>query len=74
MRTGFALSPDHGKDATTLVQNAEAALRHARVSGEQHVQYNPAARSENVGRLALEHRLRFALERREFRIALPAQR
>jgi len=68
VRAGFALSPDHGADATALVQNAEAALRLARVTGEQHVQYNPAARSENVGRLALEHRLRFALERREFEL------
>ncbi len=68
VRSGFALCPDHGTDATTLVQNAEAALRHAHVSGQHLVRYDPAARSENVGRLALEHRLRFALERREFEL------
>jgi diguanylate cyclase (GGDEF)-like protein len=68
IRSGFALCPDHGQDATTLVQNAEAALRHAHVSGQHLVRYDPAARSEGVGRLALEHRLRFALERREFEL------
>jgi len=68
VRCGFALCPDHGADAMTLVQNAEAALRHGRVTGQQLVEYSPAARSENVGRLALEHRLRFALERREFEL------
>jgi EAL domain-containing protein (putative c-di-GMP-specific phosphodiesterase class I) len=68
IRSGFVLAPDDGSDAMALVQNAEAALRHARVTGEPVVQYSPASRSENVGRLALEHRLRFALERREFEL------
>jgi diguanylate cyclase (GGDEF)-like protein len=68
VRTGFALSPDDGGDATTLVQNAEAALRQARATGEQHVQYNQATRTQGVGQLALEHRLRLALERREFEL------
>jgi diguanylate cyclase (GGDEF)-like protein len=68
VRTGFALFPDDDRDAATLVQNAEAALRHARDSGEQHVHYDAHVRSESVGRLALEHRLRFALERREFEL------
>jgi diguanylate cyclase (GGDEF)-like protein len=66
VRTGFALSPDDGQDATALVQNAEAALRHARAAGERHAHYNAAARTQSVGQLALEHRLRLALERKEF--------
>ncbi len=66
VRTGFALSPDDGRDATTLVQNAEAALRHARAASEQHVHYNAATSTQSVGQLALEHRLRLALERQEF--------
>ena len=33
IHTGFAMSPDDGTDATTLVQNAEAALRYARGGG-----------------------------------------
>jgi diguanylate cyclase (GGDEF)-like protein len=68
VRSGFAVYPDHGSDGTTLVQNAEAALRHGRVTGQRVVEYNAAARSEHVGRLALEHRLRFALERSEFEL------
>jgi EAL domain-containing protein (putative c-di-GMP-specific phosphodiesterase class I) len=68
MRSGFALSPEHGSDAMTLVQNAEAALRLARASGSVVVPYSSAAQSESMGRLELEHRLRFALERNEFEL------
>jgi diguanylate cyclase (GGDEF)-like protein len=68
VRVGFSMCPEHGTDATVLVQNAEAALRLARVSGERQLLYSPVARSQNVGRLALEHRLRFALERQEFEL------
>jgi diguanylate cyclase (GGDEF)-like protein len=68
VRTGFALYPDDDRDAATLVQDAEAALRHARSTGEQHVHYDATVRSQGVDRLALEHRLRFALERREFEL------
>jgi diguanylate cyclase (GGDEF)-like protein len=68
VRTGFALYPDDDRDAAALVQYAEAALRHARATGEQHVHFDAAVRSQSVGRLALEHRLRFALERNEFEL------
>jgi diguanylate cyclase (GGDEF)-like protein len=67
-RSGFSLWPDDGNDAMTLVQNAEAALHYARATGEHHVRYDADARTNSVGRLALEHRLRFALERREFEL------
>jgi diguanylate cyclase (GGDEF)-like protein len=67
-RTGIALWPDDGSDAMTLVQNAEAALHHARETGGRHVRYDATARSNTVGQLALEHRLRFALERNEFEL------
>ncbi len=68
VRAGFAAFPHHGTDAMTLVQNAEAALRQAGNSGQALVEYNAAASSEHVGQLALEHRLRFALERNEFEL------
>ena len=68
VRTGFALAPDDGGEATMLVQNAEAALRYAHASGEKHVHYNSAVRAQNVDQLALEHRLRFALDRNEFEL------
>jgi EAL domain-containing protein (putative c-di-GMP-specific phosphodiesterase class I) len=68
VRSGFAVYPEHGKDANTLVQNAEAALRGARVAGERQLHYSAEKHSEVVGRLALEHKLRLALERRQFEL------
>ncbi|MEO8315028.1 MAG: EAL domain-containing protein [Pseudomonadota bacterium] len=68
MHTGFAMSPDDGADATTLVQNAEAALRYSRISGKRHMHYSAKTRSESVGQLALEHRLRQAFDRGEFEL------
>ncbi len=49
VRSGFAQFPEHGKDANTLVQNAEAALRTARVAGERQLHYSPEKHSEMVG-------------------------
>jgi diguanylate cyclase (GGDEF)-like protein len=66
VRSGFALFPEHGRDASTLVQNAEAALRDARLSGERQLHYSAEKHSEMMGRLALEHKLRLALEKRQF--------
>ena len=68
VRSGFAVYPLHGKDANTLVQNAEVALRNARASGERQLHYSPEEHSQMVSRLALEHKLRLALERRQFEL------
>jgi diguanylate cyclase (GGDEF)-like protein len=68
VRSGLAWLPDHGKDANALVQNAEAALRSARAAGERQLHYSPEQHSELVGRLALEHKLRLALEKRQFEL------
>lgn len=68
IHSGFAMSPDDGNDATTLVQNAEAALRYARAAGLRQVHYSAKTRSEIVGQLALEHRLRQAFDRHEFEL------
>ena len=68
VRSGFAVFPIHGKDANTLVQNAEVALRNARASGERQLHYSPEEHSQMVSRLALEHKLRLALERRQFEL------
>jgi len=67
-RCGFALYPEHGKDAGTLVQNAEAALRSARALGERQLHFSPQHHSEMLGRLALEHKLRLAIERQQFEL------
>jgi diguanylate cyclase (GGDEF)-like protein len=68
VRSGFALFPEHGTSADALVQNAEAALRSARATGARHLHYSPERNSELVARLALEHKLRLALERRQFEL------
>lgn len=68
VRSGLALYPEHGKDADTLVQNAEAALRNARSSGEKQLRYSAEKHGQAVARLALEHKLRVALDRKQFEL------
>jgi diguanylate cyclase (GGDEF)-like protein len=68
VRSGLVIYPDHGEDANSLVQNAEAALRNARASGVRQTYYSAKANSETVGRLAMEHRLRLALDREQFEL------
>jgi diguanylate cyclase (GGDEF)-like protein len=68
VRSGFAVFPLHGKDANMLVQNAEVALRNARACGERQLHYSAEEHSQMVSRLALEHKLRLALERRQFEL------
>jgi len=66
VRSGIAIYPDHGIGADVLVQNAEAALRNARASGERTIQYSEGEQTKILERLALEHKLRRALERDQF--------
>jgi diguanylate cyclase (GGDEF)-like protein len=68
VRSGIAMFPEHGNDANTLVQNAEAALSNARVTGERQIHFSSERRTERVGRLALEHKLRVALEKQQFEL------
>jgi diguanylate cyclase (GGDEF)-like protein len=65
-KTGFARFPVDGVDGSTLVQRAEAALKHAKESGEQYLHYQIQMHSAVAERLALEHRLRIALDERQF--------
>jgi diguanylate cyclase (GGDEF)-like protein len=67
-RVGLALYPEDGRDAGTLVQNAEGALQDARSAGEKHFHYRADKHSEAVAKLELEHRLRVALEKRQFEL------
>jgi diguanylate cyclase (GGDEF)-like protein/PAS domain S-box-containing protein len=65
-RAGIALYPDDGADADTLFRNAEAALKRAKEGGERCLFYTQQM-TERVGEnLALENKLRQALEREEF--------
>lgn len=68
VRSGFAVYPEHGKDAGTLVQNAEAALRNARAAGERQLHYSAQKHSQLVSNLALETKLRRALERDQYEL------
>jgi diguanylate cyclase (GGDEF)-like protein len=63
-KSGIAHAPEDGEDGDTLVQKAEAALKYAKESGEQSLQYQ--VRSEVAERLALEHKMRIALDEEQF--------
>jgi diguanylate cyclase (GGDEF)-like protein len=67
-RSGFTIFPEQGKDANALIQQAEAALLSARATGQRRVYYSAKAQSQLVSGLALEHRLRVALERQQFEL------
>jgi diguanylate cyclase (GGDEF)-like protein len=64
-RSGIARSPADGEDGNTLTQRAEAALHQAKEAGEQYVHYQIEMHSEIAERLALELRLRAALDERQ---------
>ena len=66
VRSGLALHPNDGRDANALVQHAELALQEARASGARQLNYSAEKHSEMMNRLALEQKLRVALERSQF--------
>ncbi|HUN27263.1 MAG TPA: EAL domain-containing protein [Steroidobacteraceae bacterium] len=73
-RSGAARSPEDGAGADTVVQRAEAALKQAKESGEQHLQYHLTMHSEISARLQLEHKLRSALDEHQFELYYQPQR
>ncbi|MGH8294877.1 MAG: EAL domain-containing response regulator [Steroidobacteraceae bacterium] len=66
VRAGLARHPENGADAESLLQNAEAALHKARNTGERFLRYRRELSSEVADRLALERRLRTALDGNQF--------
>jgi diguanylate cyclase (GGDEF)-like protein len=66
MRAGVSLFPDDGADTETLVRNAEAALARAKHLRERVVFYAPAMNAKVAETLAIENKLRSALERGQF--------
>jgi diguanylate cyclase (GGDEF)-like protein len=66
LRAGLARYPENGADAETLLQNAEAALHKARNTGERFLRYRRELSAEVADRLALERRLRSALDGNQF--------
>jgi diguanylate cyclase (GGDEF)-like protein len=66
--SGAARCHVDGEDAGTLVQKAEAALKRAKETGAQYLHYQLEMRSEIAERLALEHRLRVAIDEQQFEL------
>src|SRR5882762_8244129 len=65
-KAGIALFPNDGTDADALFQNAEAALKKAKATGEKYL-FHTQQMTERIGeKLALENKLRQALEKEEF--------
>ncbi|TAF07934.1 MAG: bifunctional diguanylate cyclase/phosphodiesterase [Nostocales cyanobacterium] len=66
---GIALYPQHGKDAETLIKNADAALSRVKLQGRnQYKLYHPAINSQATELFILENSLHQALERQEFKV------
>ncbi len=65
-RAGVSIHPDDGADADGLLRNAEAALRRSKGTGEHIVFYAPEMNARVAEALAIENRLRHAIERRQF--------
>ncbi len=64
---GIASFPEDGKDAQTLLKNADIAMYKAKNKGKDNYQFYAAEMNvHTVERMAFEARLRKALERREF--------
>lgn len=66
VRIGIAVFPDNGDDAESLIQNAEAALKEAKASGDHILFYTQQMSDALRHRLRLEGQLRRALEQSEF--------
>jgi diguanylate cyclase (GGDEF)-like protein/PAS domain S-box-containing protein len=65
-RVGVALFPSDGETAEVLLANAEAALKKAKASGQPYVFYAPVMNARVSEQLALETKMRRAIEREEF--------
>jgi len=65
-RAGAAVFPADGRDADTLLKNAEAAVHKARDTGETHIFYTHGLTEGIAERMGLEASMRGALQREEF--------
>src|SRR5688572_29510907 len=67
-KIGVALFPPDGQSAEALVANAEAALKNAKQSSAAYLFYAPSMQDRAAERLALETRLRRAVDASEFEL------
>ncbi|HKZ72812.1 MAG TPA: EAL domain-containing protein, partial [Steroidobacteraceae bacterium] len=65
-KSGITRYPSEGRDGNTLLQQAEAALKVAKDAGEPYLHYQLKMHSEMAQRIALEHRLRAAIDEERF--------
>jgi len=65
-KVGAALFPNDGDDADTLLKNAEATVKKAKVTGDRYLFYAHKADDTMTGSLDLENRLRQAVDNHEF--------
>ncbi|MGH8140290.1 MAG: EAL domain-containing protein [Steroidobacteraceae bacterium] len=66
VKSGLACGARGSADAEALVQNAEAGLRQAKAAGEQYHHHRLDLSSKLAARLALEYRLRGALDNQQY--------
>jgi diguanylate cyclase (GGDEF)-like protein len=72
---GISTYPQDGLDDLTLTKNADIAMYQAKAEGKNTFQfYSEKLNANSIERLALESRLRHALERNEFRLQYQAKR
>jgi diguanylate cyclase (GGDEF)-like protein len=65
-KVGIAVFPADGADSDTLLRNAEAALKKAKASGDRYLFYTQQMTERVAEKLALESKLRQAVENEEF--------
>lgn len=66
---GLAVYPEDGADASTLLRNADMAMYEAKEAGRNTFRYfNQQVHDSSVRRLAIERRLRIAVQREEFEL------
>jgi len=64
---GVSIYPDDGRDAETLIQNADTAMYQAKEMGRGNCRFfTPEMNARAVERQSIEEDLRYALERNEF--------
>jgi diguanylate cyclase (GGDEF)-like protein len=66
IKSGLACYPEDGNEPNELVQNAEAALKEAKTSGEKYLHHRIEMNSELARRVGMENRLRTALDDDQF--------
>jgi diguanylate cyclase (GGDEF)-like protein len=68
IKCGIACYPQNGREANELVQNAEAALKEAKTSGEKYLHHRLEMNSALAERVRMENRLRTALQDQQFEL------